>query len=156
MASLAQGIVGGDMAWPLVVVGIFMGIAMIMAQVRSPMLMAVGMYLPFATTFSIFIGGVLRWVTDALRQRQKLNDAQTARVVNVGVLSASGLIAGEALVGLVIATFNFFEKPLPKIFAHPSYLAGLVVLALIAGALVLVPLRNAGSPDEPAPPQAIM
>ena len=43
MASLAQGIVGGDMAWPLVVVGILMGIALIMFKVKSPMLLAVGM-----------------------------------------------------------------------------------------------------------------
>jgi putative OPT family oligopeptide transporter len=156
MASLAQGIVGGNMAWPLVVVGVLMGIAMIMAQVRSPMLVAVGMYLPIATTFAIFTGGVLRWLTDSIRDSQKLNDAQKARVVNVGVLSASGLIAGEALVGLVIATFNFFEWPLPQIFEHPSYLAGLVVMALIAASLIVVPLRNAGRPDEPAPPQAIM
>ena len=47
MATLAMGIVGGDMPWPLVVVGIFFGIAMIMMQVKSPMLVAVGMYLPF-------------------------------------------------------------------------------------------------------------
>jgi hypothetical protein len=46
MATLAAGVVGGDMAWPLVVVGAFMGIAMIMMQVRSPMLVAVGMYCP--------------------------------------------------------------------------------------------------------------
>ena len=50
MASLAQGIVGGDMAWPLVVTGILMGIAMIMFKVRSPMLVAIGMYLPIGTT----------------------------------------------------------------------------------------------------------
>ncbi len=156
MASLAQGIVGGDMAWPLVVVGVLMGLAMIMAQVRSPMLLAVGMYLPIATTFAIFIGGLLRWLTDSIRDFQKLNDAQKARVVNVGVLSASGLIAGEALVGLVIAWFSYREWPLPQLFEHPSYLAGLAVMALIAVTLVVVPLLNAGRPDEPAPPQAIM
>ena len=50
MASLAQGIVGGDMAWPLVIAGILMGIAMIMFKVRSPMLVAIGMYLPIGTT----------------------------------------------------------------------------------------------------------
>ena len=49
MASLAQGIVGGEMAWPLVVTGILMGIAMIMFKVSSPMLVAIGMYLPFAS-----------------------------------------------------------------------------------------------------------
>src|SRR5271157_4900410 len=52
MATLSQGIVAGDMPWPLVVVGVFMGIAMIMLQVKSPMLVAVGMYLPFETTFA--------------------------------------------------------------------------------------------------------
>jgi uncharacterized oligopeptide transporter (OPT) family protein len=46
MAALAQGIVGGEMAWPLVVTGILLGIAMIMFKVRSPMLVAIGMYLP--------------------------------------------------------------------------------------------------------------
>src|SRR2546430_15583309 len=52
MASLAQGIVGGEMAWPLVIAGIMMGIAMILFKVKSPMLVAIGMYLPFATTRS--------------------------------------------------------------------------------------------------------
>ena len=60
MATLAQGIVGGDMPWALVGVGILFGIAMIMMQVKSPMLVAVGMYLPFGTTFAIFVGGVFR------------------------------------------------------------------------------------------------
>ena len=46
MAVLAQGIVGGDMPWPLVCVGIVMGLAMMMMNVKSPMLVAVGMYLP--------------------------------------------------------------------------------------------------------------
>lgn len=144
------------MAWPLVVVGIMMGVVMIMLQVRSPMLVAVGMYLPFATTFSIFIGGMIRWLTDTLGARRSLNKAQMGRVESVGILVASGLIAGEALVGLVTATFNFFEWPLPKIFESPSYTAGLVVMGLIAYVLVTIPLRNAGDPNEPAPPAVAM
>ena len=89
MASLAQGIVGGDMAWPLVVTGILMGFAMIMFKVRSPMLVAIGMYLPLGTTCAIFVGGMIRWVTDSIRKRRALNEAQKARVENVGVLVAS-------------------------------------------------------------------
>src|SRR6202008_4581721 len=99
----AKGIVGGDMAWPLVIVGILMGFAMIMIEVKSVMLFAVGMYLPLGTTFAIFVGGVVRWITDKLRDRRGFNDAQKARVENAGVLTASGLIAGEALCGLVVA-----------------------------------------------------
>ncbi|HEY7615741.1 MAG TPA: oligopeptide transporter, OPT family, partial [Terriglobales bacterium] len=97
MASLAQGIVGGNMAWPLVIVGIAMGLAMVMLEVKSVMLFAVGMYLPLETTFAIFLGGAIRWFTDRLRDKRGFNDAQKARVENAGVLTASGLIAGEAL-----------------------------------------------------------
>jgi len=156
MASLAQGIVGGDMAWPLVIAGILMGIAMILFRVKSPMLVAIGMYLPFATTAAIFVGGVIRWVTDTRSRRLGLNPAQRTRVENIGILIASGLIAGEALAGLVTATFNFQQWPLPVIFANPSYWVGLVVMALIAWVLIRVPLANAGRPDEPAPPSAMM
>ena len=156
MAMLAQGIVGGDMAWPLVVVGIFMGFALIMVQVRSPMLFAVGMYLPLETTFAIFLGGVIRWLTDVMRDRRAFNDAQKARVDNAGVLTASGLIAGEALTGLLVATFRFFEWPFPSIFDNPSALAGFGVMVLMAFVMIKVPLANAGRPEDPAPPQAMM
>jgi putative OPT family oligopeptide transporter len=157
MASLAQGIVGGQMAWPLVVVGVLMGIVMIMLQVRSPMLVAVGMYLPLDTTFAIFVGGLIRWLTDTLASRKGYNPAQRIRVENVGILVASGLIAGEALVGLVTAGYAFFKKEaLPAAFEQPSYVVGLAVLAVMAWTLVGVPLRNAGNPDEPAPPAAMM
>ena len=156
MASLAQGIVGGDMAWPLVIAGILMGIAMIMFKVRSPMLVAIGMYLPIGTTSAIFVGGMIRWVVDSIRQRRALNEAQSARVENVGILVASGLIAGEALAGLVIGWFNYKYGKLPALFEHPSYLVGVVVMALVALALIRIPLANAGDPNEPAPPTAIM
>src|SRR5579885_3623172 len=156
MSSLAQGIVGHDMAWPLVIAGILMGFAMIMFKVKSPMLVAIGMYLPFATTGAIFLGGVIRWITDGARRRGGYNEAQTARIENVGVLIASGMIAGEALAGLVTATFNFLDVPLPEVFRQPSYLGGIVVAAIIAWALIRVPLANAGDPNEPAPPVAMM
>jgi len=95
------------MPWALVVVGIFMGIAMILLKVRSPMLVAVGMYLPLATTFAIFVGGMIRGLTDMLRARRGFNEAQAARVENVGVLVASGLIAGEALVAVVASLYLY-------------------------------------------------
>src|SRR6266853_2235873 len=103
MATLAQGIVSGDMPWPLVGVGIFFGIAMIMMQVRSPMLVAVGMYLPFETTFAIFVGGLFRALGDWVATQRGFNPAQMARVENAGVLTASGLIAGESVFGLLWA-----------------------------------------------------
>jgi putative OPT family oligopeptide transporter len=156
MAMLAKGIVGGEMAWPLIVVGVLMGIGLIMIEVRSPMLFAVGMYLPLETTFAIFLGGMIRWMTDRMRDRGDLNEAQKARVENAGVLTASGFIAGEALMGIVIAVFKFKQWRLPVIFEHPHVLSGFIMLAVLAIVMIRVPLANAGRPDEPAPPTAIM
>ncbi len=156
MAALSQGIVGGEMPWPLIIVGILMGLALIMVEVKSPMLFAVGMYLPVETTFAIFLGGIIRWLTDKMRDRQNLNDAQKARVENAGVLTASGMIAGEALLGIVIAVFRYKEWKIPQIFATPASWSGFIVLGVIALVMIFVPLKNAGSPDEPAPPTAIM
>jgi putative OPT family oligopeptide transporter len=156
MASLAEGIVGGDMAWPLIGVGIMFGIAMILIQVRSPMLVAIGMYLPMATTSAIFIGGMIRWFSDSLAEKKGLNPAQRARVENVGILIASGFIAGEALVGLITSGFTLLDWKMPVFFKEPSYLAGLGVMAMLALTMIRIPLQNAGSPDEPAPPVAMM
>ncbi len=158
MATLAVGIVGGNMPWPLVVVGIFFGIAIIMMQVKSPMLVAVGMYLPFETTFAIFLGGVFRSIGDWAAKRRGYNDAQKARVENAGVLTASGLIAGEAILGLLWAGLQFAPKwARPQVFDNPSYLiGGMIVLAGLAALLVFLPLTSAGDPSEPAPPTAMM
>ncbi len=156
MAYLAQGIVGGEMAWPLILFGIAMGIALILVQVRSPMLVAIGMYLPFGTVATIFVGGLIRAVTEWFVARRGLNEAQRARVENVGVLAASGLIAGEALMGLVTASLQGFDHPVPAILKQPLYLIGVAVLGLIAFTLIQVPLANAGRPEDPAPPSAFM
>ncbi|QOY85374.1 OPT family oligopeptide transporter [Paludibaculum fermentans] len=159
MAMLSQGIVGGDMAWPLVVVGICMGLALILLQVKSPMLFSVGMYLPLETTFAIFTGGVIRWLMDQARDKKGFNDAQKARVENASVLIASGLIAGEALMGLVKAGFNIADKPLATLFSFfndPPTVAGLIVLVLLSLLMIRWPLTKAGDPNEPAPPTAIM
>jgi len=156
MAMLSKGIVGGDMAWPLVIVGILLGIAMIMIEVKSVMLFAVGMYLPLGTTFAIFVGGVIRWVTDKLRDRRGYNDAQKARVENSGVLTASGLIAGEALCGLVIAGLVGSGKDVTLVHWTPSFWVAVAALVVLILVMIRVPLANAGSPDEPAPPTAIM
>jgi putative OPT family oligopeptide transporter len=164
MAALSQGIVGGEMAWPLVLVGIAMGISLILIKVKSPMLFSVGMYLPLETTFAIFIGGLIRGLVDKRASKRGYNDAQKARVENAGILSASGLIAGEALMGLFIATVVFVRdrmsgKPefwtLEGFESIASWLA-IPIFAILALYLIYIPLSKAGRADEPAPPTAMM
>jgi putative OPT family oligopeptide transporter len=159
MAALSQGIVGGEMAWPLVIVGIAMGIAMILIKVRSPMLFSVGIYLPLETTSAIFVGGMIKWGVDNMVKGRGYNAAQKARVDNAGVLAASGLIAGEALIGLLIAAVIGWRSdhrfPAFEMGGVASWLA-LAVFAILAWYLIYVPLRKAGDPDEPPPPTAVM
>jgi putative OPT family oligopeptide transporter len=156
MALLSQGIVRGEMAWPLIVVGMLMGFGFVLMQVRSPMLVSVGMYLPLETTFAIFIGGLIKGIVDRFNVRKKHNDAQKARVENTGVLLAAGLIAGEALIGLVFAALAFAEIPLFAFFKEPSFYISLGVFAFITWLLVRIPIKNAGKADEPAPPTAVI
>ena len=169
MAALSQGIIGGEMAWPLVIVGMLMGFALILVQVKSPMLVAVGMYLPLETTFAIFAGGMIKGIVDKSMAKRKFNAAQTARATNVGILLAAGLIAGEALTGLLRAAWKFFflqniiHFDIPALFKSGKYfgvvdlyIGGLAVLVLIGLYLIRVPLKNAGAADEPAPPSAVI
>ncbi|HOK52777.1 MAG TPA: OPT/YSL family transporter, partial [Bacteroidales bacterium] len=135
MALLSRGIVGGDMAWPLIVAGMLMATALILMQVKSPMLICVGIYLPLQTTFAIFIGGLIKGITDWWINRKNYSEVQKSKVENVGILVASGLIAGEALMGLVLAGFrgfNIFLTDYFFFFRNPSFIISLVVLALLA------------------------
>ena len=71
---------------------------------------------------------------------------------NVGILLASGFIAGEALMGLVFALLYFMDVPTPEIFKDPSIYISLTILTLIAFTLIFVPLKNKGDASEPPPP----
>ncbi|HRS52777.1 MAG TPA: oligopeptide transporter, OPT family [Candidatus Marinimicrobia bacterium] len=162
MAMLSQGIVSGEMAWPLIIVGILLGLGFILMQVKSPMLVCVGMYLGLETTFAIFVGGLIRGLLDHYVTKRRCNDAQKSRVENTGVLLAAGLIAGEALVGLLVALLAIlkvgYDKWLPSIFNFLPFRfeVSLLIFGLIGWILVSIPLKNAGKADEPAPPSAVM
>jgi putative OPT family oligopeptide transporter len=156
MAILSNGIVAGQMDWILIFVGMLMGVGFIMMNVKSPMLVSVGMYLPLGTTFAIFTGGMIKGIVEKYNEKRKFNDGQKSRVENTGILLAAGLIAGEALIGLLFAGFAFWEVSLLAIFAEPSFLVSLIVFAFIGWLLVNIPLKNAGKPDDPAPPQISM
>jgi putative OPT family oligopeptide transporter len=152
MASLAQGIVGGQMSWGLILMGLLFGIALVMIQAPSPMLIAVGMYLPLETTSAIFVGGVMKWVADQWARRQKLSPEESAKFEERGTLLASGLIAGEAITGILLAALfltgiSSLTKLLTGLETLPFVAAwggriSLVAFAVIAYCLICLPLRK--------------
>lgn len=147
MAMLSQGIVGGEMAWPLIIVGMIMGIGFILMQVRSPMLVSVGMYLPLETTFAIFIGGLIKGIVELVNQKRQFVESQLTRVENTGVLLASGLIAGEALMGLIFAALAYGGIIPPNLWPNSPFVLSLIMLVIIALVLIVIPIKKAGNKE---------
>ena len=149
MALLAQGIVGGDMAWPLIIVGMFLAFGLIFMGAPSPMLIAVGMYLPFYSTASIFVGGLIRWLMDYRLERARASKEEKARAENVGILLSSGFIAGESLMAVILAFVflggEFFlgegKRVIPVLTESPSAWASLLIFALVIYLLAFSPLK---------------
>ena len=140
MAALSEGIVGGGMAWPLVIMGMFFALGLILIGAPAPMLIAVGMYLPLYTTAAIFVGGIIKLIVEALMKKRNRDRERTE---NTGTLLASGLIAGEALMGIAIAGTVMAgggKAILPKIIEGGNPLLGLIVFAIVFFVLIYYPL----------------
>jgi putative OPT family oligopeptide transporter len=103
--SIIDGILGGRLEWTLFIAGVMIAVALELAGVRA-LPFAVGMYIPLGSTTPIFIGGLLRWITDRIRG---VGASEAETETSPGVLLASGFIAGGTLTGLIIAFFNFSE-----------------------------------------------
>jgi putative OPT family oligopeptide transporter len=149
MALMSQGIVGGEMAWPLVIAGMFLAFGLILVKAPSPMLVAVGMYLPFHSTAAIFVGGIIKWILELSLKKHNSTPEQKTKAENTGVLLSSGLIAGESLTAVILAfvvagvslsksTFLLSDYAL---FSPTPYLGLLAFIGLIY-LLVKVPLKK--------------
>ncbi|MFZ0959278.1 MAG: oligopeptide transporter, OPT family [Terriglobia bacterium] len=155
MAQLAQGIVGGQMAWGLLIVGCLFGVSLVMIGAPSPMLIAVGMYLPLETSGAIFVGGVMKWIADQWAARRKLEGEAKAKFEERGTLLASGFIAGEAITGILLATlFLTGVKSITHVFTGEDVFSfverwggwiSLGAFAIIAHVLIRIPVQKSTS-----------
>ena len=158
MAQLAQGIVGGQMAWGLLIIGCLFGVSLIMIGAPSPMLIAVGMYLPLETSGAIFVGGVMKWVADQWAARRKLEGDDKAKFEERGTLLASGFIAGEAITGILLATlFLTGVKSITHVFTGQGVFSfverwggwiSLAAFAVIAHVLIRIPLERSSGEKQ--------
>jgi OPT family oligopeptide transporter len=103
MATLIKGLLSFNLDWQFVLVGLFIAVTMELCGVKS-LSFAVGLYLPLSTTLPIYVGGALKGLTDwmAKRKGEEAEDADLGK----GSLFATGLVAGGALAGVIVALFQ--------------------------------------------------
>jgi putative OPT family oligopeptide transporter len=177
MAMMSKGIVSGEMAWPLVLAGMLFAVALILIKSPSPMLIAVGMYLPFRTTAAIFIGGIIKYFVEKKTgdyaekesNKKKLSGEVKNKFIeqikekseNFGLLLASGLVAGEALTGILLAAFvsireNFLNSLIGNLTPDNEVIVanGIIgtilyfaVLAFLAYMMISIPLKKIRQTD---------
>lgn len=103
MKMIIEGVMDGNLPWTLVFIGVFLAIAV--EIVGIPVLpFAIGVYLPVQLNACIMVGGLVRLVFDKMNKEQKEKDA----IISDGILYCSGMIAGEGLVGILLAVFAVF------------------------------------------------
>ena len=127
MKLIVEGVMGGDLPWTLVFIGAF--IAVVVELIGIPVLpFAIGIYLPVHLNACIMVGGLVRLVLEKSKKKEK--DA----IVNDGILFSSGMIAGEGLVGIVLALLAVFglDKVINLSGSIPPVVANFAGLALFA------------------------
>ncbi len=125
MATLIKGLLSFNLDWNFVLVGVFIAVTMELCGIKS-LSFAVGAYLPLSTTLPIFAGGALKGGVDwmAKRKNEKTEDSELGR----GSLFATGLVAGGALAGVIVALLSVDDdvfNSLEKVNASPGLIAAL-------------------------------
>ena len=104
MKMIVEGIMGGNLPWNLVFVGVFLALGL--EILRIPVMpFAIGLYLPIYLNATIMIGGVVRMVMDG---RKNVDEKTKEQQATDGTLYCAGMIAGEGLVGILLAIFAVF------------------------------------------------
>jgi OPT family oligopeptide transporter len=109
MATLIKGILSFNLDWQFVLVGVFIAIVMELCGIKS-LSFAIGIYLPLSTTFPIFIGGAIRGLVDWRNKRKNIKLTAEEEDLAKGNLFATGLVAGGALAGVIVAILSVNDK----------------------------------------------
>ena len=126
MKMLVEGIMNAELPWGLILTGVFIAIAVEILKVPV-MPFAVGMYLPFSLSAGIMAGGAVRFIVERIKGTDKEKKERTDR----GGLFTSGLIAGEGIVGILLAVLTVFEVNIALDFSLPQILSLVIFIGLL-------------------------
>ncbi len=107
MKMIIEGVMSAELPWNLVFVGVF--IAVLVEVIGIPVLpFAIGVYLPVQLNACILVGGIIRLVFDKMKAKGEKEENKKKEIINDGILFCSGMIAGEGLVGILLALLAVF------------------------------------------------
>jgi OPT family oligopeptide transporter len=109
MATLVKGILSFNLDWQFVLVGVFIAIVIELCGIKA-LSFAIGLYLPLSTTLPIFIGGAIRGIAEWRNKKQNIHVAPEEEDLGKGNLFATGLVAGGAIAGVIVAFLSASEK----------------------------------------------
>src|SRR5690606_28452147 len=109
MATLIKGILSFNLDWQLVLVGVFIAIVMELCGIKS-LSFAIGIYLPLSTTLPIFIGGAIKGLVDRRQRKKNIVLSPEEEDLGKGNLFATGLVAGGALAGVLVAILSSIDS----------------------------------------------
>lgn len=139
MRMIVEGVMNADLPWGLIGAGA--AIAIVVEILRIPVLpFAVGMYLPLSLNAGIMAGGLVRLVVE---KKRGLSEEKKKAAIDRGILYTSGMIAGEGLIGILLAVFAVVELDLTKLlggFSLGQIGAILIFLVVVIGSLFKVTL----------------
>ena len=131
MKMVVEGVMGGQLPWALVFVGVF--IALVVEVLGVPVMpYAIGLYLPIHLSTPIMAGGILRWY---LEKRKYASEKAKNDCVQTGVLYTSGLIAGEGVVGIILAIFAIIPMGIGKASGEAITLSNVINMTSADGFL---------------------
>lgn len=108
MATLIKGILSFNLDWQFVIVGVFIALVMELCGIKA-LSFAIGIYLPLSTTLPIFVGGAIRGIVDMKLKKRGARDVEEEEDLRKGNLFATGLVAGGALMGVIVAILSVNE-----------------------------------------------
>jgi uncharacterized oligopeptide transporter (OPT) family protein len=114
MATLVKGILSFNLDWQFVLVGMFIAIVMELCGIKA-LSFAIGIYLPLSTTLPIFIGGAIRGIVEWRQKQKKIVVAAEEEDLGKGNLFATGLVAGGALAGVLVALLSSIDSVSSKL-----------------------------------------
>ena len=144
MKMIVEGVMQGNLPWSLILIGVAIGI--VIEILKIPVLpVAIGLYLPLELSTTLMIGGIVRYVAEKINKSSDENAGS-------GILFCSGMIAGEGIVGLllaVLAVFNVLDKIDLSAHINTGIIGGIVMIALTIAAVLWIEKKTV-NPDNAA------